>query len=207
MSRRGKGFGVTIATSGNASFEGHKIKPASINSFCEAIAGLDGMELVIGLDPDVMIERDNGDFIDAATLGLFHEFGFYNKRHKVFVPGRPFLEEAFGPHIRQYAEIVQKYASKSQRGANFAIKPLTALARQHLKEHLDNYPANGIRANTEATIDKKGDDHPLVDNGLFSEAAAVTIIYGASGEQLRRRYRTAAQAEQRAATSLRRNTE
>lgn len=148
-----------------------KITKDRVPAMLKAVRDLVKQEVLVGI-PSENAGRDEGAPINNAELGYLHEYG----APAANIPARPFLvpgvegaESKFTPHLKAAAQ-----AAISGEGGRVAqgLGRAGIVAATAVKRKIDEGPFAPL---SEATIQRKGSDKPLLDTGQMRNAVTSVV--------------------------------
>lgn len=105
--------------------------------------------------------KQHSEGITVFQIGMIHEFGVPEKN----IPRRSFIRVPIENNIKEITKLIEnnhKLVSENSMSAKVALDRIGLKAQNTIKESFRN---NDWKANSEATIKRKGSSRPLIDTG------------------------------------------
>lgn len=105
--------------------------------------------------------KQHSEGITVFQIGMIHEFGAPEKN----IPRRSFIRVPIENNIKEITKLIEnnhKLVSENSMSAKVALDRIGLKAQNTIKESFRN---NDWKANSEATIKRKGSSRPLIDTG------------------------------------------
>ena len=105
--------------------------------------------------------ENHSEGITVFQIGMIHEFGVPEKN----IPRRSFIRVPIENNIKEITKLIEnnhKLVSENAMSAKVALDRIGIKAQNTIKESFRN---NDWKANSRATIKRKGSSRPLIDTG------------------------------------------
>lgn len=125
---------------------------------------INGRGVKFGIQADA--GKDPATGADLLDIAIYNEFGTET------IPPRPFIRdfaEKNGKVLGQAMDRVATAVQEGRMGVDAALDQLGAFAEKHQKAHLQQ-SKKWAEPNAPSTVQRKGSDVPLIDDGLMVSA-------------------------------------
>ena len=105
--------------------------------------------------------ENHSEGITVFQIGMIHEFGVPEKN----IPRRSFIRVPIENNIKEITKLIEnnhKLVSENVMSAEVALNRIGIKAQNTIKESFRN---NDWKANSRATVKRKGSSRPLIDTG------------------------------------------
>lgn len=105
--------------------------------------------------------QNHGEGMTVFQIGMIHEFGVPEKN----IPRRSFIRVSIENNIKEITKLIEnnhRLVSENAMSAKTALDRIGIKAQNTIKESFRN---NDWKANSRATIKRKGSSRPLIDTG------------------------------------------
>ena len=105
--------------------------------------------------------KQHSEGITVFQIGMIHEFGVPEKN----IPRRSFIRVPIENNIKEITKLIEnnhKLVSENAMSAKVALDRIGIKAQNTIKESFRN---NDWKANSRATVKRKGSSRPLIDTG------------------------------------------
>lgn len=126
---------------------------------------------VIGSDAEQQ-HPDSG--LTVAEIALIHEYG----SDAAGVPARSFIGRTFDKRSRLITSMIAQAASNVIHHQSSMVPELEKMGRRLAAEIRQTILSGVSPELAQATIDKKGHDHPLIDSGVLVDAISYKVVLG-----------------------------
>ncbi|SSW67305.1 hypothetical protein AVE30378_02555 [Achromobacter veterisilvae] len=131
------------------------------DQFVRLTRAINGRGVKFGIQADAGKDPETG--ADLLDIAIFNEYGTET------IPARPFMRdfaEKNGKALGQAMERVAGAVQDGQLGVDAALDQLGAFAEKHQRAHVQQ-SKKWAKPNAPSTVQKKGSDVPLIDQGLM----------------------------------------
>jgi hypothetical protein len=106
-----------------------------------------------------------------AEVAIYQEFGTES------IPPRPFMQPTFNNEKAKWADIMRKKIISQGEHINAyqVMQTVGLVAMTDVKDKINWWAASGSPRNAEATINKKGFDSPLIQDGTMRDAVRFKV--------------------------------
>lgn len=149
-----------------------------LQEFFDSINLLPKARVDIGFFP----EAKYVDGTQVASVAMWDEFGTESDDGKKLIPPRPFLIPTYEENKKKWFEMfkseLNKQIEKNQKIDVIKIlKKIGFVAQKSVQEKIDWWAAQGVPRNAASTIEKKGFDSPLIQDGHMRESVDSKVSY------------------------------
>ena len=111
----------------------------------------------------------NGTFV--AEIAIYQEYG---TKH---IPPRPFMQPTFDDNKTKWVKIIKNTTLTQGKDINLKqiLSTVGVVAMNDIKNKINWWAKSGLPRNAQSTINKKGFDSPLIDNGAMRDAVIFKI--------------------------------
>ena len=144
---------MSVRVTSKATAEGKRLE--------KAMEELDKLAVFVGFQAG---ESAGEGGVDVAEYALYNELGTSRG-----IPSRPFIRDSVDKHSDEINKFLERAVAKILDGASVETV-LSMIGAEQVKRIQSEILDGNFAPNAEATIRRKGSDHPLIDTGRMMQS-------------------------------------